>query len=83
MSKLRASDRTDYRALLSKYARLESEFRLNEDLLHLSPDGTLEGSLWVIHVRTGLGVTFQLNKFRMNWLESFEDFLRQDVFPRE
>lgn len=83
MSKLKDSDWAGYRALLSKYDRREGEFRFNEEALRQSANGTLEGSLWVIHVETGRGVTFPLDRFGSNWLDYFEKQLQQDTFPRE
>jgi hypothetical protein len=82
VSMLKASDWTSYRALLAKYDRHEGEFRLNEDHLRLSAIGTLEGSLWVIHVQTGRGMTFPLDVFRSNWLDYLEHYLQQGAFPR-
>jgi hypothetical protein len=80
MSKLKASDWMSYRALLSKYDRSQDEFRLNEEYLRQSADGTLEGLLWVIYVQTGRGVVFHFDKLRSNWLDSFEKHLQQDAF---
>jgi hypothetical protein len=82
VSKLKASDWTSYRALLSKYDRREGEFRLDEGHLRQMVDGTLEGSLWVIHVPTGRGMAFPLGTFRSNWLDHFEHHLQLDTFPR-
>lgn len=82
-SKLNGSDWLRYRALLSKYDHRENEFRLSEEHLRLAPDGTLEGTLWVIHTQTGRGVTFHVDKYRSNWLDIFESYLQQEIFPRE
>jgi hypothetical protein len=67
MSKLKESDWTSYRALLSKYDRSQDEFRLDEQYLHQPADGILEGLLWLIHVQTDRGVAFHFDKFRSNW----------------
>ena len=83
MSKLSASDWSRYREVLLKHDRREAEFRLSEEHLRMSDDGTPEGTLWVIHVRTGRGLTFQLGKLRSNWLDYFEQLVQQDVFPRD
>lgn len=50
--------------------RKESEFQLNEANLRRATDGTLEGSLWVIYVRTGRGMAFYVDRLRSNWLDS-------------
>lgn len=82
VSKLKPLDWTRYRDLLSKHDFREAEFRVSEELLCESPVGTLQGSLWVIHIQSGRGVTFQLDDFRSNWLEQLEQLLRGDCFPR-
>lgn len=83
LQQLSLSDWTRYRALLAKHGRREEEFRLSEEHLRRSADGTPEGSVWVIQVRTGRGVTFHVDKFRSNWLEVFDSYLQQEIFPRE
>jgi hypothetical protein len=80
MSKLTDSERSAYRALLTKYGHKETDFDLREANLSWSADGTLEGFLWIVHVPTDRRVVYDLGRFRSSWLDAFEKTLQAPTF---